>query len=160
MISCKRKWFLVKGNHFMLKKLLIVTEIHNRKKRTNFYIHELRYLRRNILEVPSVPRKWDILSHPSTSNGRQSPMEDDLKWKTTSNGRRLPKEDDLQWKTTSNGRPPPNIKSWISPHPPNLSIQNWTKITCLKGRQPPMEDDPKKLKAEYLSNHGSDFSQI
>ena len=39
-------------------------------------------------------------------------------------------EDDLQWKTTSNGR------------------------------QPPMEDNLKILKVEYLSNHWLDFPQI
>ena len=48
-----------------------------------------------------------------TSNGRRPPMEDDLQWKTTSNGRQTTMEDrtsmeeDLQWKTTSIGRRPP-----------------------------------------------------
>ena len=35
------------------------------------------------------------------------------------------------------------------------------KLTKTKScRQPPMEDDLKILKVEYLSNHWSDFSQI
>ena len=42
----------------------------------------------------------------------------------------------------------------------NLSIGNWTKITCLNGRRPPVEEEPKVLKLEYLSNNRSGFPQI
>jgi hypothetical protein len=47
------------------------------------------------------PPMEDNLQRKTTSNGRQTPMEDDLKW------RRPLMEDDLQWKTTSNRRRPP-----------------------------------------------------
>ena len=71
-------------------------------------------------------------------------------------------EDDLQWKTTS------NIKSWISQQPLIGSSSNFKlklrgtnqNIKYSKWRWPPMEDDLKMLKVEYLSNHSSDPPQI
>ena len=85
-----------------------------------------------------------------------------MKW------RRPPMEDDLQWKTTSNGRRPPNIKSWISQQPLIGSSSNFKlklrgpnqNKKYLKWRRPPMEDNLKILKVEYLSNHWSDLPQI
>jgi hypothetical protein len=70
-------------------------------------------------------------------------------------------EDDLQWKLAS------NIKSGISQQPligssTNLKLKprgpNQNKIwlerkTTSDGRRPPIEDDLKILKVEYLSNH-------
>ena len=74
----------------------------------------------------------------------------------------------LETKTTSNGRRTQNIKRGISQQPLNGSFSKLklklrgTKQnqTCLKQRQPSMEDDFKILNVEYLSNHWSDFSQI
>ena len=74
----------------------------------------------------------------------------------------------LEMKTTSNGRRPQNIKSWISQQPLIGSSSNFKlklrgpnkNIKCLKWRRPPMEDDLKILKVEYLSNHSSDPPQI
>ena len=74
----------------------------------------------------------------------------------------------LEMKTTSNGRWPQNIKSWISQQPligssSNFKLklrgqnQNWN---FLKWRQPPMEDDLKILKVEYLSNLSSDLPKM
>ena len=74
----------------------------------------------------------------------------------------------LQWKVTSNGRHPSIIKSWISQQPligsssnfrPKLRGANRIK-KYLKWRRPPIEDDLKILKVEYLSNHWSDLPQI
>ena len=69
---------------------------------------------------------------------------------------------------TSNGRRPPNIKSWISQQPLIGSSSNFKlklrgpnqNQKYLKWRRPPMEDDLKILKVEYLSNHWSDLPQI
>ena len=68
-------------------------------------------------------------------------------------------------KTTSNRRRPQNIKNWISQQPLIGSSSNFilklrgtnTNKKCLKLRQPPMEDDLKILKIEYLSNQWSDL---
>ena len=73
-----------------------------------------------------------------------------------------------QMKTTSNGRQPQNIKSGISQQPLIGSFSNLKlklrrpnqSQKCLKQRRPPMEDDLKILKVEYLRNHWSDLSQI
>ena len=74
----------------------------------------------------------------------------------------------LERKTTTNGRRPQNIKSKISQHPligfsSNLKVKlrgpNQNQKSS-KGRQPPIEDDLKILKVEYLSSHLSDLSQI
>ena len=64
-------------------------------------------------------------------------------------------------KTTSNGRPPQNIKSGISQQPligsyPNFELRlkrPKKSVQILQWRWPPIEDDPKILKVEYLSNH-------
>jgi hypothetical protein len=71
-------------------------------------------------------------------------------------------------KTTSNGRQPQNVKSWISQQPLigassnfNLKLRGPNKNNkCLKWRRPPLEDDLKILKVEYLSNQSSDPPQI
>ena len=71
-------------------------------------------------------------------------------------------------KTTSNGRQPQNMKSEISLNhlSDHLQILNlyWgdqTKIkNFFKWRQPPMEDNLKIFKVEYLSNQWSDLPQI
>jgi hypothetical protein len=71
-------------------------------------------------------------------------------------------------KTTSNGRQPQNIKSWISQQSLIGSSSNFKlqlrgpnkNNKCLKWRRPPMEDDLKILKVEYLINHSSDPPQI
>ena len=67
----------------------------------------------------------------------------------------------LKFKDTSNEEKLQNIyKRNLSHHRLdhtqiyNLSIGDQTKVyKCFKGRQPPMEDDTKILKVEYLSNH-------
>ena len=74
----------------------------------------------------------------------------------------------LDMKTTSNGRRPQNIKSWISQQPLIGSSSNFKlklrgpnkNNKCLKWRRPPMEDDIKIFKVEYLSNHSSDLPHI
>ena len=80
--------------------------------------------------------------------------------KTTSTGR--------QPKNIKSGRQPQNIKSGISQQPLigsysnfNLSLYDQT-IFCksFKRGQPPMEDNLKILKAEYLSNHLLDPTHI
>ena len=88
--------------------------------------------------------------------------------KTNFNGRWPPMEDDLQWKTTYNGRWPQNIESWISQQPLIESYSDfklqliWPTIFCksFKWRRPPIEDDLKILKVEYLSNLLLDHTQI
>ena len=74
----------------------------------------------------------------------------------------------LETQTTTDGRQPQNIKSWISQQSLIGSSSNFKlklrgrnqNKKLLKQRQPPMEDDLKILKIEYLSNHWSDFPQI
>ena len=74
----------------------------------------------------------------------------------------------LEIKTTSNGRRPQNIKSWISQQPLIGSSSNFKlklrglnqNQKCLKWRGPPMEDDIKISKVEYLRNHWSDLPKI
>ena len=74
----------------------------------------------------------------------------------------------LKLKLTANGRQHQNIKAWIYQQPlvgfsTNFKLklrgpnQNWK---CLKRRRHPMEDNLKKLKVEYLSNHWSDLPKI
>ena len=47
----------------------------------------------------------DDLQWKMTSNGRRSPMEEELQWKTKPlMEERPPMEDDIHWKTTSKGR--------------------------------------------------------
>ena len=53
----------------------------------------------------------------------------------------------FEMKMTSNGRRPQIIKCWISQRPLIWSSSN------SKLRPPPMEDDLKLLKVEYLNNH-------
>jgi hypothetical protein len=74
----------------------------------------------------------------------------------------------VEMKTTSNGRRPQNIKSWISQQPLIRSSSNFKlmlrrpnkDIKYSKWRQPPLEDDLKILKVEYLSNHSLDPPHI
>ena len=89
----------------------------------------------------------------------------------------------LEIKTTSNGRQPQNIKSWIYQQPLIGSSSNFklklrgpnqhqkslkwrssgdqTKIKhSSNGRRPPMEDNLRILKVEYISNHWSDLPEI
>ena len=81
---------------------------------------------------------------------------------------RGPKIKMIEMKTTSNGRRPQNIKRWIFQQPLIRSSSNFKlklrgpnqNQKCLKWRRPPMEDDIKILKVEYLSNHWSDLPQI
>ena len=71
-------------------------------------------------------------------------------------------------KNTSNWRRPQNNKIWISQQPLIRSFSNLLFMLrgpnknkkILKWRQPPMEDNPKILKVEYLSNHCSYLPQI
>ena len=86
-----------------------------------------------------------------------------LKW------RRPPMEDDLKiLKVEYLSRWPKNIKSCVSQQPLIGSSSNFKlklrgpnqNLKCLKWRRPPMEDDLKILKVEYLSNHWSDLPQI
>ena len=66
-------------------------------------------------------------------------------------------------KTTSNGRQHQNIKSWISKQPligSSLNFKLKQRGTNQNNKFPPMEDDLKQLKVEYLSNHWSDLHQI
>ena len=74
----------------------------------------------------------------------------------------------LTRKMTKYERRAQNIESWISQKPlvgfsSNFKIKlrgpNQNK-KCLKKRWPPMKDDLKILKVEYLSNHWSDFPHI
>ena len=86
----------------------------------------------------------------------------------TTNGRRTPIEDNLQWKTTYNGRWPQNIKvEYLSSHwsdlPQILNISSWDQTRVKKGfngRRPLMEDDLKIGKFEYLRSHWLDLPQI
>ena len=73
-----------------------------------------------------------------------------------------------EMKTTSNGRRPQNIKSWISQQPLIGSSLNFKlklrgqnqNQKWLKWWRPPMEDDLRILKVEYLSDHWLDLPQI
>ena len=70
-------------------------------------------------------------------------------------------------KTTSNGRRRQIIKNGISQQPLNEFSSNFQlklrgpnqNKKYSKRRRPPMEDDLKILKLEYISNHWSDFPQ-
>jgi hypothetical protein len=67
----------------------------------------------------------------------------------------------LEMKTTSNGRRPGNMKRWISQQPLIESSSNLNfklrgphqNQNCSKWRRPPIEDELKILKVEYLSNY-------
>ena len=63
----------------------------------------------------------------------------------------------LETKTTTDGRQPQNSKSSISQQPLIGSSSNFKlkgiESQMLERRGPPMEEELKKLKVEYLSNH-------
>ena len=74
----------------------------------------------------------------------------------------------FETKTTTNERWPQNIKSCISQQLLIRSSSNFKlklielnqNHKCLRGRGPPMEEDLKILKDEYLRNHWPDLPQI
>ena len=59
---------------------------------------------------------------------------------------------------TTNGSQPWSIKNWISQQP--LIGSFWNFRLLLKWRWPPMEDNLKIFKVEYLRNHLSDIPQV
>ena len=71
-------------------------------------------------------------------------------------------------KKTAYGRQPQNIKSGISQQPLIGSYSNFKlrlrqpkqSVQILQWRWPPMEDNLELLKAEYISNHILDSTQI
>jgi hypothetical protein len=79
-----------------------------------------------------------------------------------------------EMKMTSNGRWPENMKSRISQQPligsysnwklnllgSNQSVRRYEEKTTSNGRRPPMDDDLKIWKVEYLSNHWSDLTYL